>query len=184
MGVWEEYCCVCGGPSKTPNLSALAEDIHDARFVKKIQVALNNAKPWVTKWIGIDSSEKVYKLGAYDMYGGFKLSGKAIFNLATNYENENVQPGAAYGIACHTACRKLLQNELGYKICFKDVWHKIGGQSAESPSLLPGTYAGIQQYQGQDFDWCRLAFNGDAWLQIPIGTQEMPLVYLRFGVHW
>ena len=58
--------------------------------VKKVQVALQ--KPWVTKWIGIDSSEKIHKLGAYDMYGGFQLSGKAVFNLATNYENENVQP--------------------------------------------------------------------------------------------
>lgn len=118
-------------------------------------VALNNAKPWVTKWIGIDSSENVHK---------FQLSGKAVFKLATNFGNENVQPGAAYGIACHTTCRKLLQNRLGYKICFGDVWPKLGGKSAETPCLLPGTYGGIQQYQGQDFDWCRLATGGDVWM--------------------
>ena len=43
----------------------------------------------------IDSSEKICKLGAYDMYGGFQLSGKAVFDLATNYGNENVQPGGS-----------------------------------------------------------------------------------------
>lgn len=164
MGVWEEYCCVCGGPSKIYRLSELAEDMRDPADIKKLQVTLHNAKPWVTKWIGIDSSEKMYKLGAYDMYGGFQLSGKAVFNLATNYENENVQPGAAYGIACHTACKKLLKDKLDYKICYGDVWHRLGGKLAESPSLLPGTYGGIREYQGQDFDWCRLAINGDAWM--------------------
>ena len=157
MGVWHEFCVVCGGPPYGPTIrnlvslmgKAYVEDNHDAmlKFAKETR--------WAKRWIGVSSTEETVLLGWYTEYGAFHaLDGKGDFNLQTNFLHDNVPEGERYGIGAHRACATLLKQELGYSLRFADIFHLAEG--------IP--YGPIEKYHAQYFEYVDMWEDGLAWM--------------------
>ena len=99
MGVWNEYCTVCGGPPYAPY-----PDVKD-----KEGQPLNPADyNWLESSIDISNEEELIPLASYDNYGSFDI--QADTSPYTRFSLKNWTHGEwARGYAYHVSCYNLLQ---------------------------------------------------------------------------
>ncbi len=163
MGIWDIYCCVCGGPATLFDTSDLDFDPSEHVDTKNLISAITKAKSWITEWVGIDPEERLHALRDYDMYGSFRTSDKKIFESAATFNIAYSRPDVLHGITCHSACHKFLWQRLNYDLSFEDVFELIR-KNDQLPRELSGSYMQMSLYQSQLFDWIKLANNKDTWL--------------------
>ncbi len=163
MGVWDEFCAICGGPPVFSSYDVLAQkalDLEikvDANALKKL--AVDGA--WTREWVGMASDGSEGPVGSYSCYGSFDaVGGEKEFFLSTNVTPKDIRKGVRYGVAAHKACVSVLRSELGYSLRFADVTMK-------RYNLVEGIdYSAISKYHDQDFDSLGMLRDGVAWMLI------------------
>jgi hypothetical protein len=161
MGVWDEFCAVCGGPSVFYSYESFAEkavNLEIAVDLKALEQFVSDGA-WTRKWVGVVSDESLAQLGHYTGYGSFDATdGKGEFYLSTNVTPKDVRKGARYGVGAHEACVKVLQTELGYTLRFADL-------RMRTLNRVEGIeYGDIARYHDQDFDSLGMLRDGLAWM--------------------
>jgi hypothetical protein len=169
MAEWCEFCAVCGGPPLLYNYEDL---IQDKKVDKAALQKLLTDTRWLEEWIGIPPSENYYSIGSYDKrsgffenyftYSGVKTSvGK--FSLQAKYMSnpKKAEKEGLYGVGCHIACFKVLENELGYRLSFSDIYPRLIDRSNLIEEI---DYLDIAKYQEQSFDIVRILKDGTDWM--------------------
>jgi hypothetical protein len=173
MGIWHVFCPVCGGPPerfRDAHQDLLPDDGSPRTLarVRSVTRAIRGADPWVGRWVGVDSDERVRRLGEYSGSGAFFLAdGRSELWLPNGQPAEELagmmRPGDCLGVACHTRCRTLLRRELGYALRFADVWPLVqSGARRRGPAALDSGYGGIRRYWRQFFDFRAAGLRGAA----------------------
>ncbi|MBI2502155.1 MAG: hypothetical protein HYW07_02845 [Candidatus Latescibacteria bacterium] len=167
MGVWHEFCLVCGGP---PYGETYRDLVWWADGLKNLDATEQDAlrqlakeTRWTKYWVGVSSAEEQVRLGRYTEYGSFETrDGRGEFHLRTNFDNDNVPEGERYGIAAHRACATLLENELGYSLRFADLFDRLEGEFGNLLEEID--YGDIATYHMQNFELFEMWEDGLAWM--------------------
>lgn len=169
MGVWDEFCAVCGGPPVFYPYDRLAEKARDLELKVDFGALEKLAKDgeWTRSWVGIGSDGSVVPLGAYTGYGSFEApDGKGEFKLSTNVTPKEVRSGARHGVGAHAACVGVLRDALGYALRYADL-------RMRRYNLVEGIeYGDIANYHDQDFDTLGTLENGVEWMLHDPSTSE------------
>jgi hypothetical protein len=169
MGVWDEFCAVCGGPSVFYSYDRIAEKARDLELKiddKALQALARNGV-WTRSWVGLAADGSEAPLGAYSGYGSFDAAdGKGEFYLSTNVTPKDIRKGARYGVGAHVACVSVLRKSLGYSLRFADV-------TMRKYNLVDGVdYSDIAKYHDQDFDCLTMIEDGVEWMLNDPTTDE------------
>jgi hypothetical protein len=124
MGVWDEFCAVCGGPPVFYPYDQFAQKARDLELTvdAKALETLSHDGKWTREWVGIASDESEVPLGPYTGYGSFDATdGKGEFYLTANVSPKEIKRGARHGVAAHKACVSVLRSALNYSLRFADV---------------------------------------------------------------
>lgn len=161
MGVWDEFCAVCGGPSVFHPADRLEETAQslELKIDPKALKALASSGAWTNKWVGLGADGSEAELGPYTGYGSFSAAdgGKEFF-LSTNVKPKDIRSGVRYGVGAHVACYNVLRKSLGYSLRFADVKMK-------RYNLVEGIdYSDIAKYHDQDFNCLGMVEDGAQWM--------------------
>ena len=170
MGCWDEFCAVCGGPTKRPNdPNDLAEELgvppDDKRALKRV-VKIMNDSAWLDECVAATKKDGPIVLGLYTEYGSWETPGGIEVQSRTIQEvsKTNLPDDEVYGVVYHASCGELLESKLGYTLRFDDVWPLL----VMSGVLRGATYGGIKPYQGQEFHYAEcITDKHEAWLRDP-----------------
>lgn len=161
MGVWDEFCAVCGGPPVFSTHDILVEKAEnlELKIDPKALKALASNGAWTREWVGIGADGTEAPVGPYSGYGSFDgVDGQKEFRLSTNVTPKDIRGGARYGLGAHAACVSVLRKSLGYSLRFADVTMK-------RYNLVDGIdYSDIDKYHDQDFDCLTMVEDGTEWM--------------------
>ena len=114
MGVWADYCIICGGPYSNRAYKYNKESAEYDGMEVEIKECI-----WLTKSYTIDHKERKHSTNQVDC--GVPYVGNTSTTFSTCpllwIEREGIIPA----IACHRQCYKLLVSKLDYKLKFGDV---------------------------------------------------------------
>jgi hypothetical protein len=150
MGVWDEYCFVCGGPLRNPFTKGKSVYDVDKKHHDVLEHSVTHTitkYKWLDKLIVINSEEKIYKVdgSTYGNYGVFELDNVNLSVTPANWHECDYD----YGVVCHVDCHKVINKVFGYKIMFANVCRLLRPFN----SLLKTNYREMQKYSGeQDFN--------------------------------
>lgn len=119
MGVWDQYCLICGVTASSMQYIYRSDEIVRAQCESK------NYK-WLKNILIITNMEKIIETSSenYNNYGGYTV-GKTTYNVSPVGWHLVSEPSEIlndkYGIACHKNCYSLLKDKLNYKLRFGDV---------------------------------------------------------------
>ena len=169
MGVWDEYCVICGGPLRnffTKGREMYSEDTNNFFIIPKTITKYN----WLNKLYIITSVEENIKaLGEqYTEYGEFKVKNNLYIITPMNWHNDSFKNIKGYGTVCHRDCYELLIKELDYFLSFSNICRLLKGEN----NLLRKRYGAMDKYIGQDYDYYS-ANKENSWLL------ESPLKNIR-----
>lgn len=167
MGMWDEFCTICGGPTYV-----LFDDMDEGESEPLPRPAPDPADyTWLESFIGITSKEEVIHLAPYGGYGSFDIaqpdtSPYSYFAIGRNNEDV-VDKEAARGYACHVTCYNLLQQELNYTLKHADVQPLLidpndGDYDYNSFSWCD--YGGLAEYGGQSLGDVQLVKDRKLWM--------------------
>lgn len=147
MGVWDEYCLICGAPNYSD--------------VKKYN--------WMDKHYFITNDNKILKTSSSDYTGSYyNINNKHYELISLTWHDKLNQYG--YGIMCHQNCYKLLNDKLKYTLKFGDVCRIL----SKTNNLLKSKskYGKISKYQDQFFNWNKVVENIEYVLIDPLKNKE------------
>jgi hypothetical protein len=158
MGVWSDYCLVCGGPFRN---TCWDEDGDDEIDYPELA--------WLCQSYTIDQDEGLHKTGLIDCGTPHLDNGSTETNFHTcpmNWEDgDDFKPA----VACHRICYKLIKKELGYRIKFSDVKDLLDDLLCVFADKK--SYGRMHKYSfGQEFE--SEAFTKDKWLLTDPTTNE------------
>jgi hypothetical protein len=160
MGIWEEYCTVCGGPT----------------WIDRNAYPTNTSQTkWLADLIGVERTEQpttvLHHLVSYSGYGDFATQEGKTFQSKTNHATGNAGNLDPMGIICHRECMKLLQCTPVTKNILDNLFNNVA-----YAGLVKGCkkrYAGIEKYHSQSFDIETMAKDNNTWMiQDPSRTQS------------
>lgn len=146
MGVWSDYCLICGGPYRN---EAIDDDDNEI---------IHEECDWLTKSYTITEKNKKYPTDMIDC-GESKYQNKKFSVCPLNWDDKDKEEIIAIG--CHRDCYKLLKEEFNYQLKFSDVHDKLH----EYLCVLSDTtiYGKMDEYAfGQEFE--NNAFVENKWL--------------------
>jgi hypothetical protein len=148
MGVWCDYCLVCGGPFK----NYVWDDDEDDEITY-------SECAWLCESYTIDEDEGLHKTGLVDC--GTPHIGHEETNFHTCPQNWTDWDSIKPAVACHRVCFKLIKKELGYRIKFADVKELLDDLLCVLADKK--SYGKMHRYSfGQEFE--SKAFAKDLWL--------------------
>ena len=173
MGIWDEYCLVCGGPLKNDLIKGeILYDTSDNEYIVPKTMAEYN---WLNKLYLISRSGVKIPAEAsqYESSGYFVVNGLIFTVTPLNWhQNPYLKNGKGfdYGIVCHRACYNLLSQELHYGLIFGDVCRLLN----ENNCLLNpvSKYGKMAEYIGQIFDIFKADVENNWLLSNPISNTE------------
>lgn len=145
MGIWEEYCTVCGGPTWI-----------DEELVLRYGT-------WLCEQIGISQNNEIIDLqvASYDRYGAFVTSDGLPFCSKTNATCHNLN-GELHGIICHKNCLNLVQSETGFDMSYNNLYKRVGPAGILKQCIK--RYTPMNKYQKQMFEIEAMEKDGNGWL--------------------
>lgn len=148
MGVWSDYCIICGGPYKNEGMNENDEDV------------VYEDCEWLNFSYSITESEEVVETELVDC-GYAEADGKK-FSTCPVHWGDNIYEGTK-SITCHRKCYHFLKNTLGYTLKYGDVIDLIAMGSGIGVIKDHQLYGDMERYSfGQDFD--SDGFLNDKWL--------------------
>lgn len=148
MGMWEEYCTICGGPTW------IDMDVYPAQT------------RWLVDLVGVDHTEpnhrRVHHLVSYSGYGDFTTREGRTFQGKTNHANGNVGNLDPTGFICHRACMRLLERCATTRGIIDKLFNNV-----THAGLIKGCkkrYAGIEKYHSQTFDMESMVKDNNTWM--------------------
>jgi hypothetical protein len=168
MGVWDEYCLICGGPPGGIDLDDLAQQVlegcndsplgtADPRAVAHALERLDAEMDWATHWVGIASDERRWVLSEYTAGGTFRLQeGDQEFRLEGPARSTHASLNAwlvrtgkrslgdlppnngPSGVAFHRSCEAVLDADLGYRLTHRELIHRLRDGSNRDGNLVEG----------------------------------------------
>ena len=145
MGVWEEFCTVCGGPTWV-----------DEELVSKYGT-------WLCQQVGISQNNEIVRLqlASYDGYGTYVTVDGMPFDSKTNVALHN-RHGNLHGIVCHENCLKLVKAETGFDMSYNNLYRRVGPSGILNQCTK--RYADMKKYQKQMFEIDAMEKDGNEWL--------------------
>lgn len=158
MGIWDEYCLICGGPLW--NNFIKGKDMYDEHTGLSHSIIKKDYN-WLNDLYLILSSGLIISTTVDNHYesGEFKIKGKKYVITPLNYHNSNA--GDDYGIVCHRDCYKLLSDKLNYELRFNNICRLL--DTGNSLIKNKSGYGVMVKYQSQFFNYYD-AHTQNAWL--------------------
>lgn len=157
MGVWSDYCLICGGPFRNTYDNEDGEEINDPKF------------EWLNYSYLITYDEKKIETRLVDCGKGYNNDGAELeynvcpflWDTKDNKRKKKKKLTDVRAICCHRTCHNLLNQKLGYDLKFSDVFDKLcAGISVLKDTTL---YGKMTEYSfGQDFE--EKAYTNESWL--------------------
>jgi hypothetical protein len=146
MGVWSNYCIICGGPFR----NEFTND--DGQNVK-----MEDDSEWLINSFTITKEEKKLDSGLVDCGVSKCANGEYCVSRGLWKDIDDNKKA----ICCHQDCYSLLEKEINYKLKFNDV---DGMLDYWTGALLERKlYGKMTEYSfGQEFEW--MAVLDDGWL--------------------
>jgi len=137
MGLWEEYCVICGAPMSLIGL-------------ENTLVPLHRKYTWLQKFMGINKDNKKIPLEGYD-YGPHLFDKNHNKFVITSWDWDFYAKNKVldYGIAVHKDCYKLLKKEFNYDIKFTDVYDFLNKKAKKTNFKF---YKSMTKHMGQFFN--------------------------------
>lgn len=144
MGVWDEYCVICGGPLRNDYIKG--EILHDFGDNDEIEIEVdetNHKYDWLGKLYIITSEEHIVSANhsQYDQSGSFDI-GNTNYVIARPLWHSAIKYGDGYGYVCHKDCYHFIDNHFRHKLQFGDLCRSEYKYSK---------YGLMKKYMRQDF---------------------------------
>lgn len=168
MGIWDEYCLICGGPIRNDfdGVQEIYSDESDTDYKAKIK-----EYDWLNKLFLILSNNKIMKANnkQYNSYGEIVINRKVYTITPFNY-HQDWKYVDGYGVVCHQDCYNLLEKSLKYELLFSDVCQLL----AEGNSLLKqqSKYAPMNKYISQIFKFYYADRDNEWILESPLENSD------------
>lgn len=179
MGLWEEYCVLCGGPASM-EVTVLRASFDDQDYPWKRASSALRGTAWLNNFSGCEvyvgdperrrrASAPPRAVGKYTWYGAWQKPGESEFQSYTNYRLTEQKGSGRYGVAFHTKCKRLLCKH-GCMPSGDELWAQLSRQEAGNALTNPKhRYGGLSKYHGQEFDYLECVKDKNAWmLQDPL----------------
>lgn len=162
MGVWEEYCLICGGPLTNKFILIKYTEEED------IQTTITKKEyNWMNQLFLLTSDNQIIKTmgNKYDSYGGFKLGPKSYAVSPHRYvESDN------YGVVCHQDCYHLIQKKLKHDMLFVNVCRLLDKYNS---ILKPKSkYKPMDKFIQQFYEYNLIIKNHEWLLESPLVNKQ------------
>ena len=153
MGIWNEYCLICGGP--IINTFFIDNDKGKSTKITKKEY------DWMNKLFLISNDNKLLQTtgNVYDSVGGFVIQSKYYIITPLNYHAGFDNDG--YGLICHQDCYNLIKKKLNHELVFANVCRILSEGSSTLKQL--SKYKPMDKYINQFFEYSS-AINEYPWL--------------------
>lgn len=157
MGIWEEYCLICGGPLN----DEFTIEIDD----KQKQVTKKEYK-WMYQLFILTNDNKIIKAnyGDYELSGSFEIGSKEYHTTPINYQETN------YGVVCHRDCYHLILKKLKHDIIFANVCRLLDKYNS---ILKPKSkYKPMDKFMQQFYEYDLIVKNHSWLLESPLVNKQ------------
>lgn len=167
MGIWDEYCLICGGPiiNYFDGNTVMYDDNDNEIICNKKEYN------WLNNLILILSNEQIIKLTGkhYADSGKFVLNNKLYIVTPINYHSKWINHDG-YGVICHQDCYKLIEYNLHHKILFSNIAKLLHTGNCLLKNI--SKYKPMDKYISQLFDYYHADQQNKWLLDNPLKNNE------------
>jgi len=160
MGIWEEYCLICGGPLNDEFT------LYDEETQEETQITKKEYK-WMYQLFLLTNDNKIIKT----TYNNYELSGE--FEIGTtSYVVTPIHYGSTdnYGVICHQDCYHLIHKKLKHEIVFANVCRML---DKYNNTLKPKSkYKPMDKFIQQFYEYDLITKNHSWLLESPLVNKQ------------
>lgn len=168
MGIWDEYCVICGGPLM--NMYKKGRKIYDPTTDSEIQI-IRSGCDWLEKVMMITSDNQTIRNCKWNsMSSDIVNCGQKKYVITPVNYHARLYDQDGYGVVCHNDCYELIETKLKHKLVFANVCRMLDKLNC----LLKkkSAYGKITKYYSQFFDYYTANKENSWLLQSPLSNKE------------